>query len=98
MERLFCAVVAGCLGGAMFFGGLWWTVRQLASVKHPQRMLMASFLVRAVLLFVLAYAAGIEQFDSVIGYFAGVMVSRAVVTRFIRTVADDEGGDRGYGG
>jgi F1F0 ATPase subunit 2 len=33
--------------GLCYFGGLWWTVRQLATARHPALWLMGSFVVRA---------------------------------------------------
>lgn len=33
--------------GLCYFGGLWWTVRQLATARHPALWLIGSFVVRA---------------------------------------------------
>jgi F1F0 ATPase subunit 2 len=33
--------------GLSYFGGLWWTVRQLATARHAALWLIGSFLVRA---------------------------------------------------
>jgi F1F0 ATPase subunit 2 len=33
--------------GLCYFGGLWWTVRQLATARHPALWLIGSFVLRA---------------------------------------------------
>jgi F1F0 ATPase subunit 2 len=40
------ALVAGVLLGAMFFGGLWWTVRKGMSSKQPALVFFGSLLLR----------------------------------------------------
>ncbi len=40
------ALLAGLSLGALFFGGLWWTVRQSMSAKHPSIWLFASLMLR----------------------------------------------------
>jgi len=37
---------AGLLLGAIFFGGLWWTVRRGVSSKHPAAWFLGSLLLR----------------------------------------------------
>ena len=39
-------LAAGCLLGLVYFGGLWWTTRQLSSTPHPGPFVMASFVTR----------------------------------------------------
>ncbi|MFT5416661.1 MAG: F1F0 ATPase subunit 2, partial [Gammaproteobacteria bacterium] len=43
---LVLAWMAGGLLGALFFGGLWWTVRQAVSAKQPALWVFGSFLLR----------------------------------------------------
>ena len=38
--------IAGCLLGAFFFGGLWWTVQKMAETKNPYLLTMVSFVLR----------------------------------------------------
>ncbi|MDH4194979.1 MAG: ATP synthase subunit I, partial [Nitrospirota bacterium] len=40
------ALIAGVLLGAMFFGGLWWTVRKGVSSTRPARWFFGSLLLR----------------------------------------------------
>jgi F1F0 ATPase subunit 2 len=41
------AFSAGVGLGLCYFGGLWWTVQQLATARHPALWLIGSFVVRA---------------------------------------------------
>jgi F1F0 ATPase subunit 2 len=43
---LVSALVTGVLLGAMFFGGLWWTVRKGVSSKRPALWFFGSLLLR----------------------------------------------------
>ena len=43
---LVLALVAGVVLGAMFFGGLWWTVRKGVSSKQPALWFLGSLLLR----------------------------------------------------
>lgn len=38
---------AGVILGAVYFGGLWWTVRRLHTTSHPVGFFLASFVLRA---------------------------------------------------
>ena len=40
------ALLAGVALGAVFFGGLWWTVRKGVSSKHPALWFLGSLLLR----------------------------------------------------
>ena len=46
MTNLTLALLAGLSLGAMFFGGLWWTVRRGMSAKHPALWLFGSVMLR----------------------------------------------------
>ncbi|MGH7142683.1 MAG: ATP synthase subunit I [Planctomycetota bacterium] len=43
------AFAAGMALGAMFFGGLWWTVRRLPTSRHPARLAFGSLFTRLAL-------------------------------------------------
>ncbi len=40
------AIAAGFVLGLLFYGGLWWTVRQVAVFRRPARTLLGSALLR----------------------------------------------------
>ena len=43
------ALLAGAALGAVFFGGLWWTVRRGVASPRPAAWFIGSFLVRAAI-------------------------------------------------
>ena len=43
---LMCVLLVGMLLGAVFFGGLWWTVDKAASSKQPAVLFLFSLLIR----------------------------------------------------
>ena len=48
MWQLVMAVVAGLLLGTFYYGGLWWTVRQVQSAQRPGLLFTASFITRTL--------------------------------------------------
>ena len=70
---LVLAVVAGVLLGAIFFGGLWWTVRKGVSSTRPALWFLGSLLLRTGIVLAgfyrrlgrsLGAAAGVSRSDS----------------------------------
>lgn len=43
---LFLSFTAGGVMGAVFFGGLWWTVQKITDSEKPYLIIIASFVVR----------------------------------------------------
>jgi F1F0 ATPase subunit 2 len=56
--RLVLASGAGLLLGAIFFGGLWWTVQKGVSSKRPAVWFMISLLVRMSIVLLGFYFVG----------------------------------------
>jgi len=74
---------AGILAGLFFFGGLWWTVRKLASTKRIKLVLFGSFIIRtAVLLIILYFGCG-GDLIRIACYMIGFIIVRAVLIRKI---------------
>lgn len=46
------ALVGGVALGLLFFGGLWWTVKQIPKSRHPSLLLLGSFAVRTLTLLI----------------------------------------------
>ncbi len=44
--ELLSSVLAGALLGVFFFGGLWWTVNNLAGARRPALLVLVSFTLR----------------------------------------------------
>ncbi|QJT10777.1 ATP synthase subunit I [Oceanidesulfovibrio marinus] len=75
------ALAAGIVVGIVFFGGLWWTVKQLPGAKNPVLLMLSSALGRffVALAGFLAATAG-KPLTSIL-WVAGFIGSRLVISR-----------------
>ncbi len=77
---LVLAWVAGAVLGAMFFGGLWWTVRKGVSSRRPALWFLGSQLVRMSLALAGMYFVSGGHFDRLLLCLLGFVMARLVVT------------------
>ena len=82
---LVLAGVAGLILGAIFFGGLWWSVRQGVSSKHPALWFLGSALVRMSLVLAGFYFIGREHRERLLLCLLGFVIARFLVMRITRT-------------
>lgn len=82
------ALLAGALIGAVFYGGLWWTVGHSASKRHLGAWLLGSFLLRTTV--ALGGFYFVAQFDwrTLLTCLFGFFTARLCVTRLTRTSID----------
>lgn len=78
---IFMGAAVGILAGAGYFGGLWWTVRQLPSCTHPGRFLFGSFLCRALIAAGLLFMVAGGQPLIYVGAAPGFIAARIAMTR-----------------
>jgi len=81
---LVLAVVAGLLLGAIFFGGLWWTVRKSASARRPALLFTASLLLRMSIAVAGFYLVGRGQWQLLLLCLLGFVVARLIAVRLTR--------------
>jgi F1F0 ATPase subunit 2 len=81
---LLTALAAGFALGAVFFGGLWWTVRRALSSDRPARWFVGSLLVRTGLTLAGFYLAADGHWERLLVCLAGFTVARFVVSRATR--------------
>ncbi len=74
------ALVAGLVLGAIFFGGLWWTVRRGASSPRPARWFFASALLRMSVTLGGFYLVGGGQWERLLACLVGFVMARLAVT------------------
>ena len=72
---------AGVLLGAIFFGGLWWTVRRSLSSKQPALWLLGSFLLRTSLILTGFYFVAGGYWARLSACLLGFVAGRLLVTR-----------------
>ena len=84
---LVAAGVAGLLLGAIFFGGLWWTVRRAVLAKRPALLFLVSLLLRVVVAVAGFAAIGDGHWQRLLACLLGFVVARFMVTRLARPPA-----------
>jgi F1F0 ATPase subunit 2 len=79
------ALVAGLLLGAIFFGGLWWTVRKGVFSKSPALWFLGSMLLRMGIVLAGFYFVGRGNWQRLISCLLGFIIARFIVMRLTRT-------------
>jgi F1F0 ATPase subunit 2 len=80
-------LVVGLLSGAIFFGGLWWTVRMGTAARNPALWFPISLLLRASLVIVGFYYAAAAGWLALLLCAAGFLAARAAIFRLIRVTS-----------
>jgi len=78
------ALVAGVLLGAMFFGGLWWTVCKGVSSQRPAIWFFGSLLLRMSIALSGFYFVSGGHWDRLLACLLGFVIARFIVTRLTR--------------
>ena len=81
---LVLALVTGVLLGAMFFGGLWWTVRKGVSSKRPALWFFGSLLLRTSIALAGFYFVAGGHWERLLVCLLGFVIARLIVTRLTR--------------
>ena len=76
---------AGVLLGAIFFGGLWWTVRKGVSSQRPALWFLGSMLVRTGIVVAGFYVVSGGHWQRLVAGLLGFVVARLLVTRLTRS-------------
>jgi F1F0 ATPase subunit 2 len=83
------ALVTGGLLGAMFFGGLWWTVNKGLSSKRLALLFFGSLLLRTVLALVGFYLVAGGHWQRLLSCLLGFIVARHFITRHFGPPIED---------
>ena len=86
------ALMAGVLLGAMFFGGLWWTVKKGVSSKQPAIWFFGSLLLRMSIVLTGFYFVSNGHWQRLLMCLLGCVIARFIVTRLTGPPADDPNG------
>ena len=76
------AGMAGLLLGAVFFGGLWWTVRLGVASRRPALLFLGSLLLRTAVVVAGFYFVGDAHWQRLLACLFGFVIARIIVTRF----------------
>ena len=82
---LVLASTTGAVLGAIFFGGLWWTVHKGVSSKRPALWFFGSLLLRMSITLAGFYLVSGNQWDRLLLCLFGFVVARLIVTMLIRS-------------
>ena len=76
---LVLALVAGVLLGAIFFGGLWWTIQKGVSSKRPALWFFGSLLLRTSIALVGFYFIARGHWERLLVCLLGFVMARLIV-------------------
>ena len=76
---------AGLMLGAIFFGGLWWTVNKGVSSQQPALWFLGSFLVRMSITLTGFYFIGRGNWERLLVCLLGFLTARVLVTWMTRS-------------
>jgi F1F0 ATPase subunit 2 len=79
--NLVWALVAGGLLGVIFFGGLWWTVRQGVLSQQPAIWFSGSLLLRTIIVLAGFYFVSGGHWQRLLVSLLGFIMARFIVTR-----------------
>ena len=82
---LVMAFFVGVGTGVFYFGGLWWTVRRLPSVRQPALLTLGSFFVRTGLSLAAFYFASGGHWERILASLLGFMIMRGFLVRRMRS-------------
>jgi F1F0 ATPase subunit 2 len=86
---LLSAWVAGVLLGAVFFGGLWWTVRKGLSSTRPALWFLGSLLLRTSIAVTGFCLVASGHWERLLVCLLGFIMARLIVARLTQSSADD---------
>jgi len=78
------AFLVGMGTGIVYFGGLWWTVRQLPFVRQPALLTIGSFLVRTGISLTAFYLASEGHWERILISLLGFIIIRGLLVRRIQ--------------
>jgi F1F0 ATPase subunit 2 len=82
---LAAALTLGVLLGAIFFSGLWWTVRKGMTAKSPALWFLGSSLLRMGIVLVGFYFVARGDWKKLLLCLLGFLIARVVVLRLTRS-------------
>jgi F1F0 ATPase subunit 2 len=84
------ALISGVLLGAMFYGGLWWTVRQGVSSKRAALWFLGSLLLRMGVALAGFYFVSAGHWQRLLLCLFGFVLARLAVTRLTRPPGENQ--------
>ncbi|MBK8989111.1 MAG: ATP synthase subunit I [Chloroflexi bacterium] len=79
--QLVFSLLVGALIGALYFGGLWYTVRQLPTARRPALLFIGSYLLRLALLLGAVYLLAGSHWYNMLSALVGILLARTLLIR-----------------
>jgi F1F0 ATPase subunit 2 len=79
---LLLVLVTGLVLGAMYFGGLWWTVKKGVSSRHPALLFLGSLLLRTTIALAGFTFIARGHWERLLMCILGFFIARFILTRF----------------
>jgi F1F0 ATPase subunit 2 len=70
--------------GAVFFGGLWWTVLKGVRTRRAALLFLISFLLRTTFVLIAFYLVGTAHLDRLAACLLGFVLGRVLIVRLTR--------------
>ena len=77
--NMILAFIAGLLLGALFFGGLWFTVKKMITSTKPALLVLGSFVSRMVIVLTGFYFISTGNWQRLLIALAGFIIARFIV-------------------
>lgn len=87
---LVMALLAGMLLGAIFFGGLWWTVQKGLSSRRPELWFLGSLLLRISTAVAGFYFVSGDHWERLLVCLLGFVIVRRIVMQLTRQPAEEQ--------
>lgn len=81
LMQIVMVLLSGMLLGALFFGGLWWTVQNGLSARQPALWFGASLLLRTVIVLAGFYFVAGSDWKRLLLCLLGFIIARSIMTR-----------------
>jgi F1F0 ATPase subunit 2 len=78
------ALAIGMFLGALFFGGLWWTVHRGLTAENPALWFSVSALTRMAIILSGLYYVARAGWPSLVACLCGLLIARVATTRLTR--------------
>ena len=85
VPNLLTAWLAGGVLGAIFFGGLWWTIRRGVSAQQPALWFLGSLMARMGVALAGFYVVSGGHWERLVACLLGFVTARLVVMRLTRS-------------
>ncbi|MEO5926454.1 MAG: ATP synthase subunit I [Bryobacteraceae bacterium] len=82
--RLLLVLMAGVVLGAVFFGGLWWTVQKNLATQQPAVWFLGSHFLRTAIVLAGFFFIGRGHWERMLVCLLGFLMARLIVTTLAR--------------